>query len=171
MVDLGSGTECPAEPQFVKQVISAAPKLKKLRGSFSSSTLEGLPEGAYKLLDGFILSIIGSAQEEKNCLELATAEPALSNLNVNNPLSSANSQNKFKPSFSRVLETLLDSSCRSLVELQTGLDFFHFNFSTSRSCTFLEPSKLYHRTEGSVKLISSNPLMTCNYCRLYLPCG
>ena len=91
-----------AEPEFVKQIIKAAPNLKNLRGKFSSDTLEGLPKRTFKLLEGFSLSIFRSAQEEKNCVELAEAGPALSNLNVTVPSSISPPESQFRQSFLQV---------------------------------------------------------------------
>ena len=163
VLDLGSGTICNAEPEFVKQVISAAPNLRKLRGNVSSGTLEVLPKSTYKLLDSFSLSMFTSAQDERNCLELAQAGPALSNLNVTGLSSSFHSGGQLTQSFFQVLQQLLNSSCHSLIEFQSDLELFRPSFIKFPVLHSLSTIKIVSQDRGSRQM---DILKSINYPKL-----
>ena len=97
------GCTCDSEKEFILKLIDAAPNLKKLKGAFNSDCLKDFPKAACALLDHFCLSV-GSAEQERNCLKLAEAAPALSKLQVS--YSPSDSQRRFTGSFLCVLEKL-----------------------------------------------------------------
>ena len=97
------------------------PQTWKLRGSFNANTLKKLlvhKRKLFELLDASTLYIC-SHEDERNCLKLAEAGPALSRLRTSHPAASAYRQ--FAPSFLHVSEKLLLSSCETLEEFAMEL--------------------------------------------------
>ena len=110
------------QKEFILQIISGAPNLKKIRGScFDSEILEVLPEDKYSLLDDMWMSV-ESDTEMTNWSKLALAGPALSYLYFSAPWSVPTLQ--FMRSYIYVVEKIFASSCKSLKSFNMASPIF-----------------------------------------------
>ena len=115
--------ECANVKPFLTSILSAAPNLVKIKAnSITAKSLDIVPLERWHLLDSFKLSI-STDQEEKNCVKLAQARPALSKLFVRAPFDSDRMKKVLLAG-----EKLLQSSCKTLRELQMGDLKFPFTF-------------------------------------------
>lgn len=119
---------------FMLKILDAAPNLKKLKtDDMDPRTLEIIPEEKYVLLDHFFLHV-DSDTDERMCLKLAQAGPALSDLVVGAPPAA---ERRYMAIFLRVLERLLTTSCKTLTKLTMCSEIFPLCFITCPALTNL----------------------------------
>ena len=133
VLDIGDTWGSRSTMDFVLRIIDGAPNLKTLKGNgFELEILRIIPEAKYSLLNEFSM-YISSDEDERNCLKLAAAEPALAEFNVAVP----ESHSQYMKSFFHIVEKLLSSSCKTLETFSIHLHLFPLSLLTFPPMTYV----------------------------------
>ena len=127
------------EKQYILKVINGAPNLEKLKGTFddmNTMDLMELPKAACALVNKFCISICLEV-DERICLKLGDARPALSNIHASSPC-----QRRFMSTYMHVLEKLLKSSCKTLKYFLMGGRLIPLGFIGVPTFSYLETLRI-----------------------------